>query len=73
MSSFNKPTKQSIMQQLDTLEKDVEKLKAKTQQEFYDELRNGVIEEVAMAIERMRGFGGDTISSFAIYIRGMKK
>lgn len=61
------------MQQLDTLEKDVEKLKAKTQQEFYDELRNGVIEEVAMAIERMRGFGGDTISSFAIYIRGMKK
>lgn len=46
---------------------------AKTQQEVYDELRNDVIEEVAMAIERMRGFGGDTISSFAIYIRGMKK
>lgn len=50
-----------------------EDMKAKTQQEFYDELRNGVIEEVAMAIERMKGFGGDTISSFAIYIRGMKK
>ena len=46
---------------------------AKTQQEFYDELRNGVIEEVAVAIERMKGFGNDTISSFAIYIRGMKK
>ena len=46
---------------------------AKTQQEFYDELRNGVIEEVAQHIEKMRGFGGDTISSFAIYIREMKK
>jgi hypothetical protein len=35
--------------------------------------RNKVIEEVAVAIERMRGFGPDTISSFAIYIREMKK
>ena len=48
-------------------------MQAKTQQEFYNELRNGVIEEVANSIERMRGFGQDTISSFAIYIRGMKK
>ena len=62
-----------VKQQLDRLENDVAQLKAKTQQEFYDELRNGVIEEVAMAIERMKGFGGDTISSFAIYIRGMKR
>lgn len=45
----------------------------KTQQQFYDELRNGVIEEVAVSIEKMRGFGNDTISSFAIYIREMKK
>ena len=57
MNNFNQPTEQQ----------------AKTQQEFYDELRNGVIEEVANSIERMRGFGGDTISSFAIFIRGMKK
>ena len=48
-------------------------LKPKSQQEFYDELRNGVIEEVVVAIEHMKGFGNDTISSFAIYIRGMKK
>ena len=48
-------------------------MQAKTQQEFYDELRNGVIEEVAQHIEKMRVFGNDTISSFAIYIRGMKK
>jgi hypothetical protein len=35
--------------------------------------RNATLEEVAVAIERMKGFGPDTISSFAIYIRGMKK
>jgi len=29
---------------------------AKTQQEFYDELRNGVIEEVAQHIEKLTGF-----------------
>jgi len=34
--------------------------------------RNQVIEEVAVAIERMESFGKDTISSFAIYIRSMK-
>ncbi len=45
----------------------------KTQQQVYDELRNGVIEEVAQHIEKMRVFGNDTISSFAIYIREMKK
>lgn len=46
---------------------------AKTQQEFYDELRNGVIEEVAMSIQRMTGFGQDTIDSLVIYIRALKK
>ena len=45
----------------------------KTQQQFYDELRNGVIEEVVREIERMKVFGSDTLSSFAIYIRGMKR
>jgi hypothetical protein len=35
--------------------------------------RNETLEEVAVAIERMKGFGQDTISSFAIYIREMKK
>jgi len=44
-----------------------------TQQEVYDELRNGVVEEVAQHIEKLAGFGQDTISSFAIYIREMKK
>jgi hypothetical protein len=35
--------------------------------------RNKVIEEVAQHIEKIKGFGQDTISSFAIYIREMKK
>ena len=35
--------------------------------------RNATIEEVAQHIEKLKGFGQDTISSFAIYIREMKK
>jgi len=35
--------------------------------------RNETIEEVAQHIEKLTGFGQDTISSFAIYIRKMKK
>jgi len=46
---------------------------AKTQQEVYDELRNDILEQVAQDIEKLKGFGQDTISSFAIYIRRMKK
>ena len=46
---------------------------AKTQQEVYDELRNDILEQVAQDIEKIKGFGQDTISSFAIYIRRMKK
>ena len=42
--------------------------------EQLDEKRNDTIEEVAQAIEQMtRAFGQDTISSFASYIRDMKK
>ena len=79
MTEFNDTERESkvkqelVKQQLDRLEADVAQLKAKTQQEFYDELRNGVIEEVARHIEKLTGFGQDTISSFAIYIREMKK
>jgi len=35
--------------------------------------RNQAIEEVAQEIEKFKGFGEDTISSFAIYIRNMKQ
>ena len=44
----------------------------KTQQQVYDELRNDILEQVALDIEKMTGFGKDTISSFAIYLRNMK-
>jgi len=48
-------------------------LEAKTPDEFYNELRNNVIEEVAQHVEKLKGFGHDTMSSFAIYIRDLKK
>jgi len=35
--------------------------------------RNEVLEEVAQEIEKFKGFGEDTIASFTVYIRGMKK
>ena len=35
--------------------------------------RNQVLEEVAREIEKMTAFGQDTIDSFTIYIRSMKK
>ena len=38
-----------------------------------EEARNATLEEVAQHIEQMKGFGQDTIQSFATYIRGMKK
>lgn len=36
-------------------------------------LRNQVIEEIAQHIEGFKAFGPDTINSFAIHIRGLKK
>jgi len=74
MTEFNDTERESkvkqelVKQQLDRLEADVAQLRIKTQ-----ELRNDVIEEVAQHVEKLTGFGQDTISSFAIYIREMKK
>jgi hypothetical protein len=45
----------------------------KTQQQVYDELRNDILEQVAVEIAKMQGFGKDTLSSFGIFIRGMKR
>jgi hypothetical protein len=80
MTEFNKPTPTpeddafNHVEMMSRVKQEIIKnLPVKTQQEVYDELRNGVIEEVAVAIEKMKVFGNDTISSFAIYIRGMKK
>ena len=37
-------------------------------------IRNAAIEEVARAVEKFKGsFGPDTVASFAVYIRGLKR
>ena len=38
-----------------------------------EEARNATLEEVAQHIEKLKGFGADTVSGLAIYIREMKK
>jgi hypothetical protein len=38
-----------------------------------EEARNATLEEVAQHIEKLKGFGQDTVSGLAIYIREMKK
>ena len=86
MTEFNDTERESkvkqelVKQQLDRLESDVAQLKAKTQQEFYDELRNGIIEEVAQRFEKARdGCSPDDImgrrwmDSAAELVRSMKK
>lgn len=37
------------------------------------DMRNRTIEEVAKEIEKMTAFGNDTIASFTVYIRGLKR
>ena len=40
--------------------------------EILDKHRNQVIEEVALEVEKLTGFGKDTIDSLTVYIREMK-
>jgi len=60
-----------IMAQVQALEQQI----ADVQQRLAEmnECRNDTLEEVALAIERMHCFGQDTIASFAIHIREMKR
>ena len=80
MTNFNRPTEEddefNMVERISKIKQEAIRKQmelAKTQQQFYDELRNGVIEEVALAMQRMQGFGQDTLDSITIYIRGMKK
>jgi hypothetical protein len=41
--------------------------------EVTERIRNMVLEEVAKEIEQMKAFNPDTISSFTVYIRNMKR
>ena len=41
---------------------------------YATKIRNAAIEEVARAVEKFKGsFGPDTVASFAVYIRGLKR
>jgi hypothetical protein len=80
MTNFNRPTEEdeefNIVERISKIRQELIRKQmepAKTQQQFYDELRNGVIEEVALAIQRMTGLGQDTLDSITTYIREMKK
>jgi hypothetical protein len=80
MTNFNRPTPEdeafNDIERTSKIRQEIIKRQmepAKTQQQFYDELRNSVIEEVALAMQRMTGFGQDTLDSITIYIRGLKK
>jgi len=84
MTEFNKPTQEkywgaSAEKQLAaikrstraTTEDAVVRAAHKVMAEF--EARNAAIEEVALHIEKLQGFGKDTVDSLVIYIREMKK
>jgi len=84
MTEFNKPTEVSYVtledynhvESMNRVKKAFDEemqMKAKTEQQFYDELRNGVIDEVTVEIQKMTGFGKDTLDSLSVYILGMKK
>ena len=68
MTEFNDTERESKVKQ-----EIVKNLPIKTQQQVYDELRNDILEQVVVEIEKMQGFGKDTLDSFGIFIRGMKK
>ena len=51
----------------------IQALEPKTSEQFYNELRNRVLDEVAAEIQKMTGFGKDTLDSLCVYIQGMKK
>jgi hypothetical protein len=68
MTEFNDTERESKVKQ-----EIIKNLPIKTQQQVYDELRNDILEEVVVEIEKMQGFGKDTLDSFGIFIRKMKK
>ena len=80
MSKFNEPTSkdeaynhvESMNRVKKAFDEEMQR-RAKTQQQFYDQLRNGVIDEVTVEIQKMQGFGKDTLDSLCVFVQGMKK
>jgi endonuclease III-like uncharacterized protein len=62
--------KYDIEQRVKSAENSIKEIKSRI--ESLDPYRNQVIEEVAQEVEKMTGFGKDTIDSFSIYIRSLK-
>lgn len=60
-----------VTQQLQALEQRMAEIKQRL--DDLHSARNQTLEEVAVAIEQMACFGKDTVASFAIYIREMKR
>ena len=80
MSKFNEPTSndeaynhvESMNRVKKAFDEEMQR-RAKTQQQFYDQLRNEMIDEVTVEIQKMQGFGKDTLDSLTVFIQGMKK
>jgi prefoldin subunit 5 len=64
-------TKELLIAQVQALEQQMAAVHQRLAE--IDSCRNDTLEEVAQAIERMHCFGHDTVASFAIYIREMKR
>jgi hypothetical protein len=62
--------KEQITHQLQALEQQMAAVHQRLAQ--ISDVRNDAIEEVAIAIEQLKAFGPDTVSSLAIYIRELK-
>jgi len=75
MTEFNRPTPED--EAFNDIEHQAKQRMAAVNAAFDEQYpiwkRNQVIEEVATHIEKLKGFGQDTVSSLAVYIRGMKK
>ena len=84
MTEFNKPTQEKdwdalAEKQLASIKRNmkiiVETAAVRAAHKVMTEIeaRNAAIEEVAQHIEKLQGFGKDTIDSLTVYIREMKK
>jgi len=75
MTEFNKPTPED--EAFNDIERQAKQRMAAVNAAFDEQYpvwkRNQVIEEVALHIEKLKGFGKDTIDSLTVYIREMKK
>jgi hypothetical protein len=75
MTDFNRPTPED--EAFNDIERQAKQRMAAVNAAFDEQYpvwkRNQVIEEVALHIEKLKGFGKDTTDSLAVYIREMKK